>query len=429
MVEREIFTRYVHECLGRLHDVGYLEAHPLSGLMTGPGTPRPAGALRRAILEALEQLRPGDQPEGSALAAQWRRYRLLTLRYLEGRALTEAARELSISPRQASRDQQQAVDYLAGLLFARIGHLSTSVPGRGAEREARSGAPGGPSASPEIETELGQLTKASPEAPPRLSEIVDGVVATTADLAASRGISLETTIPDIVSPVAVDRVVLRQALFSLLGAAIEMTGNARLVISAADTARGVELTLSIRRRAGRPPAPDGRASGQMAIEALLVAGKQLVEAQGGTVAIQRHLYGNLAVILILPPARTCNVLVIDDNSDVVGLFRRYLRQTNYRLIHAGTGQGALRLASEMRPDAITLDLMMPSQDGWEILQQLRRLEATRAVPIVVCSVLPQSALAQSLGASAFLTKPVNRASLLAALEQCCLGRELAERPG
>jgi CheY-like chemotaxis protein len=112
------------------------------------------------------------------------------------------------------------------------------------------------------------------------------------------------------------------------------------------------------------------------------------------------------------------ILVIDDNPDVVGLFRRYLRRDRYRLVHAGPGRNVVKVASELRPDAITLDLMMPTQDGWEILQQLRAAAETHAIPIIVCSVLPEKSLARSLGVTDFLSKPVSPESLRSALERC-----------
>ena len=69
------------------------------------------------------------------------------------------------------------------------------------------------------------------------------------------------------------------------------------------------------------------------------------------------------------------------------------------------------------PNAIILDVMMPEQDGWELLQRLRTQPATRTVPIIVCTVFDDAQLAYSLGASAFVSKPANREKILAALKQ------------
>ena len=74
--------------------------------------------------------------------------------------------------------------------------------------------------------------------------------------------------------------------------------------------------------------------------------------------------------------------------------------------------GNTRLAREVLPAAITLDIMMPNQDGWEILQALKSDPATRSIPVIICSVLEDPELAHSLGAAAYLQKPISQAALL-----------------
>jgi CheY-like chemotaxis protein len=123
------------------------------------------------------------------------------------------------------------------------------------------------------------------------------------------------------------------------------------------------------------------------------------------------------VTLTLPVVRPVTVLLVDDNPDTRRLFRRYLSGANYRAIEAGDGRHALELARQARPGAIVLDVMLPSQDGWEILQALRNDLTTEHIPVVVCSVLHQEELAEALGATAYLAKPVSRDALLAALRR------------
>jgi CheY-like chemotaxis protein len=111
------------------------------------------------------------------------------------------------------------------------------------------------------------------------------------------------------------------------------------------------------------------------------------------------------------------LLVVEDNEAVIQAFRRYLTGYNYQVIGTTTGAEALRLAGEMTPSAITLDVMIPDQDGWEILQALKHNPATRAIPVIICSVLEDPELAHSLGAAAYLRKPVAQADLLATLDR------------
>ena len=109
------------------------------------------------------------------------------------------------------------------------------------------------------------------------------------------------------------------------------------------------------------------------------------------------------------------VLAVDDNEDVLQLIRGFLSPHGYRVITAQTAQCALNSAATYQPYAITLDLMMPGQDGWQVLQTLLNQPDTDRIPIIVCSVLKQKALALSLGAVAFVEKPIREQALLSAL--------------
>lgn len=73
---------------------------------------------------------------------------------------------------------------------------------------------------------------------------------------------------------------------------------------------------------------------------------------------------------------------------------------------------------EEKPDAIILDVMLPSADGYEALQTLRSDPITASIPVVVCTVLKQRDLALALGATDFLAKPATQGALLAALARC-----------
>jgi CheY-like chemotaxis protein len=84
---------------------------------------------------------------------------------------------------------------------------------------------------------------------------------------------------------------------------------------------------------------------------------------------------------------------------------------------AASGYEGLKLAQELQPDAIILDVMMPEMDGWEFLQRLRALPQLTETPVVICSVFNDPELAYSLGASANLPKPVGRRDVLEVLRQ------------
>jgi CheY-like chemotaxis protein len=111
------------------------------------------------------------------------------------------------------------------------------------------------------------------------------------------------------------------------------------------------------------------------------------------------------------------VLVIDDNEGLIALVERYLSTQICRVIKAGNGPDGLQLAQDFTPDAIILDIMLPKIDGWEVLQRLRADARTMNIPVIVCSVMNEPELAESLGASLLLPKPVSRDTLIGALHK------------
>jgi CheY-like chemotaxis protein len=119
----------------------------------------------------------------------------------------------------------------------------------------------------------------------------------------------------------------------------------------------------------------------------------------------------------LPTNHHTTILIVDDNVDILALYDRYLTPHGYRVVVAQSAAIAQKLAPQIRPNAIILDLMMPEQDGWDLLQFLLNQPETEHIPIVVCSVLNQKDLAFSLGVSAFLEKPITEQALLATLRK------------
>jgi CheY-like chemotaxis protein len=147
------------------------------------------------------------------------------------------------------------------------------------------------------------------------------------------------------------------------------------------------------------------------------ARRRLAMLPGATLALLQTEPDGAHYRLILPTAQTRTVLVVEDNPEVGGLFQRYLTSGGYQALLATRGAEAIALARSRRLHAITLDLVMDSADGWDVLQALRDDPRTSYIPIIVCSVLDQQQLALMLGASAFLKKPVLREHLLQALVQ------------
>ena len=101
------------------------------------------------------------------------------------------------------------------------------------------------------------------------------------------------------------------------------------------------------------------------------------------------------------------VLVIDDDRLVRDLLRRFLQKEGLKVAMASSGEEGLRLARELRPSLITLDVVMPGMDGWAVLRELRADPDLDAVPVVMITIVDNPAEGRALGASDYLTKPVD----------------------
>ncbi len=113
------------------------------------------------------------------------------------------------------------------------------------------------------------------------------------------------------------------------------------------------------------------------------------------------------------------VLVVDDDPAVHDLLGRHLRRDGYRVASATSGAEALAKSREARPDAITLDVLMPEMDGWAVLSELKEDPALATIPVIMLTFVDDRIRGLSLGASEYLGKPIDRTKLLTALKAHC----------
>jgi signal transduction histidine kinase len=111
------------------------------------------------------------------------------------------------------------------------------------------------------------------------------------------------------------------------------------------------------------------------------------------------------------------VVVIEDDEDAAALLSETLGRAGYRALTAPNGAEGLRLAREHDPVAVTLDVMMPEMDGWRVLQAMRADRRLAGIPVIVCSIVDNRPLGYSLGASDYLLKPVDPATLADTLDR------------
>jgi signal transduction histidine kinase/CheY-like chemotaxis protein len=117
----------------------------------------------------------------------------------------------------------------------------------------------------------------------------------------------------------------------------------------------------------------------------------------------------------MPDATLGTILVTDDDPGARRIIGSHLAREGYRVLYANSGREALELARTERPDAITLDIMMPQQDGWTVLRLLKADDGLRSIPVIMVSVTGDRGLGFSLGAAAVLNKPVDRFELAATI--------------
>ena len=111
------------------------------------------------------------------------------------------------------------------------------------------------------------------------------------------------------------------------------------------------------------------------------------------------------------------VLCVDDDEGVITIFRRYLSKQGYRIVGLSDGTAVVEKARQLKPFAITLDVMMPDKDGWQIIQELKGDPDTRHIPVIMCTIVSEKEHGLSLGASDYLVKPILEEDLMAALER------------
>ncbi len=113
----------------------------------------------------------------------------------------------------------------------------------------------------------------------------------------------------------------------------------------------------------------------------------------------------------LAPLTGNSVLVIDDDPNQRALMRRFLTQEGFAIETASGGEEGLQMARRLLPVAITLDVMMPEMDGWMVLSAIKADPVLRDIPVIMLTMMDDKKRGYALGASNYLTKPIDRRHL------------------
>lgn len=399
----ETFIQHVKEVVSHLYDLSYLQTHPLMARLgvRSIGQQTAAHALRTTILQSLESLNLGGSIPFRSIQA--RTYNVLHLHYVERLTVKQVAYELGISGRQVYRDLQKGLEDLATVLWARRQRApdDASVGERVEEREE-----GELVLSQAIQSEATHLIATVEEIP--LHHLLERALEAVSRLAEQRGKQVELRLTTKSRTVYTDRMIARQVLINVLSHVIQHADEANLTLSVQGSGRGVTVVIGYTQQLTEDAD---------ALSTPLALARQLIEMQGEEWSLWQNQQGQRRISFTLGQPRQTKVLIIDDNEGLIDLFQRYLINHRYRVVSARDGTEGLRLAQELSPDVVILDVMMPGEDGWEVLQHLKTRPSTQQIAVVVCSIFHDPELAFSLGASEFLPKPVSQQQLLQSLER------------
>ncbi len=280
-----------------------------------------------------------------------------------------------------------------------------------------------------------------------LKPIIKGVMSSAVGLVKDKPIQLAHHVPEDLPNIWADGTRVRQVLLNLISNATKFTERGRITLTASydndwvtlcvsDTGLGIpeDKVHSIFEEFTQVDGSSTRSAGGTGLG--LPISRRFIEMHGGTITVKSKLGAGSSFAVTLPisaqslsktepsqeqPELTpqtsdCRlVLVVDDDPGVISLYRRYLEGEGYQVIGVSSSDEALDQASKLQPFAVTLDVMMPTKDGWQVLQELKNCPQTQHIPIIICSIVSDEGLGFSLGAADYLVKPIMEDELLTAL--------------
>jgi len=282
-----------------------------------------------------------------------------------------------------------------------------------------------------------------------VTEMIQEVAATIQPLVEKNANRLSIHCQDDVGSIHADLTKLRQTLFNLLSNASKFTdrGAITLTVSREMASTGERFVFAVRDSGiGMTPEQMGklftdftqadssttRKYGGTGLG--LAISRRFCQMMGGEITVDSES-GKGSVFTAYLPVRVMEarpepvhqpavpaalpgatrVLVIDDEPAVCELLQHFLTKEDFAVTTALSGREGLALARELRPDVITLDVMMPSMDGWDVLTALKADPELADIPVVMLTIADEKNMGYALGVSDYLVKPVDRERLVAVL--------------
>ena len=287
-----------------------------------------------------------------------------------------------------------------------------------------------------------------------IAKVIDESVATAQPVADRNGNLLNVQYDEDLGSMVADQTRVRQVILNLLSNACKFTrdGNVRieatresmngldwLLLSVSDTGIGMteEQMARLFKEFSQADPSTTRKYGGTGLG--LAISRRLCNHMGGDISVESTPgKGSIFSIRLpvesgasdeittrrlqpVPVARaehdSNTILVIDDDPTVREMMRRYLQQEGFRVVTAVDGEEGLRIAARIVPSVITLDVVMPERDGWDVLRSLKSDPRLSAIPVVMLSIIDEKNKGYALGASDYIVKPVIRQQLVSVLEK------------
>ena len=290
-----------------------------------------------------------------------------------------------------------------------------------------------------------------------IAPLIHDVVQTVATMAAKNGNEVVVDCPADIGTMRADQTRIRQALLNLASNANKFTERGTVTVRATRAVRADQewVTIAVTDTGiGLSPEQVGKLF-QDFVQADatttrkyggtglgLAISRRFCQMMGGDITVASELGKGSTFTITLPaeagsaphavgPHRAVSrrrrsdgpagstVLVVDDDQAVLDLTERFLAREGFSVVTASGGREGLRLARELQPGAITLDVMMPDIDGWTVLAAIKGDPELHDIPVILMTIVDEQNRGYSLGATDYLVKPVDRERLAAVLRSIC----------
>ncbi len=275
-----------------------------------------------------------------------------------------------------------------------------------------------------------------------IAELTQSVLSTAKGLVKEKPIQLVQMIPSDMPTVRGDTMRVRQVLLNLISNSSKFTdegsitvqaitqkgptGKMEALINVIDTGPGISLEdqEKLFKAFSQVDGSATRKTGGSGLGLSICA--NLIQLHGGRIGVNSEIGKGSTFWFTLPmfnqpleqiPSDKKIILAIDDDPQVISLYERYLNPQGYYVVPLTDPSKAKERILELKPFAVTLDIMMPNKDGWSVLSELKSDPETRDYPVVICSIIEQADKGFSLGAADYLVKPILEEELVHALDR------------